>query len=169
MFSTTSVHGPERAEARGDSTGAHGLDCPEARGDSTGAHGRDRAEARGDSTGVHDPDRAELVETPLLQFTVKVVDIPVVEQRQVSMVQTVQQNLVEDSTVAGLGQGRARDRCRCNNREDPSLQSIDEAMTSMSWRRGRSLLFGLFRRRKRFQSCESLRQRGVTDGIRAYW
>ena len=45
------------------------------------------------------------VEVPQLQFIDKVVDIPVLAQRQIPMVQAVQQNRVEDSTVAGLGQG----------------------------------------------------------------
>ena len=39
-------------------------------------------------TGAHGPDRAETCGHSLLQSTDKVVDIPVVEQRQIPMVQT---------------------------------------------------------------------------------
>ena len=53
----------------------------------------------------------KIVEVPQLQIIDKVVDIPVDAQRQVSMVQTVQQNPVEYSTVAGLGQGCLLARC----------------------------------------------------------
>ena len=55
------------------------------------------------------------VEKQQLQIFDKVVDMPAVVQRQASVILIVQKARA-DSTGACLGQGCARDRCRCNNR-----------------------------------------------------